>query len=114
MDLASKILSRWCAHWERCKRRTTTPPWALGLRMRAAHEADIEQAVIERRIVRTWPLRGTLHWVAAEDVHWMLALLAPRILQRSAARLLRDFAIDRALIKRAGRILRAALGGGHA
>jgi hypothetical protein len=88
--------------------------WAVGLRTRTAHEADVERAITERRIVRTWPLRGTLHLVAAEDARWLLALLSPRTLQRSAARLLRDFAIDRPLIKRAGKILRAALGGGHA
>jgi hypothetical protein len=88
--------------------------WAVGLRMRTANEAGVERAVNERRIVRTWPMRGTLHLVAADDVRWMLALLAPRTLQRSAARLLREYSIDRALIKRAGRILHAALGGGHA
>jgi len=88
--------------------------WAVGLRMRNATESGIEQAINERRIVRTWPMRGTLHLVAAEDVRWMLALLAPRTLQRNAARLLREFAIDRALIKRAGRILSAALAGGPA
>jgi hypothetical protein len=59
-------------------------------------------------------MRGTLHLVAAQDVRWMLALLAPRILQRNAARLLREFAIDRALIKKAGRIVNAALASEHA
>lgn len=88
--------------------------WAVGLRTRNATEAVIERAIDERRIVRTWPMRGTLHLVAAEDVRWMLALLAPRTLQRNAARLLREFAIDRALVKRAVRILNAALGGGQA
>jgi hypothetical protein len=87
--------------------------WAVGLRMRKANEAAIEQAINEARIVRTWPMRGTLHLVASEDVRWMLALLAPRMLKRSAARLLREFAIDPALIKRAGRIVSAALGGGQ-
>ena len=88
--------------------------WAVGLRLRRAQEADIERAITARSIVRTWPMRGTLHFVAAEDVRWMLALLAPRTIQRSAARLLREFAIDRALIKRAGKTLKAALGGGRA
>ena len=50
--------------------------WAVGLRMREATVAAVERAVAERRIVRTWPMRGTLHIVAAEDVRWLLALLA--------------------------------------
>lgn len=88
--------------------------WAIGLRLRGARESDVEQAIIERRIVRTWPMRGTLHFVAAEDVRWLIELLAPRTLQRNAARLLRDFAIDRAVIKRASKIVRATLNGGRA
>jgi len=54
--------------------------WYIGLRLRAATEAEVEQAIAERKIVRTWPMRGTLHFVAAADVHWMLDLLTPRIL----------------------------------
>ncbi len=88
--------------------------WAIGLRLRDARESDVEQAIIDRRIVRTWPMRGTLHFVAAEDVRWLLELLAPRILERNTARLLRDFAIDRSVIKRARKIVSKALSGGHA
>src|SRR4051812_10784167 len=32
----------------------------------------------DRSIVRTWAMRGTLHFVAAEDVRWLDALLSPR------------------------------------
>src|SRR5689334_3710438 len=88
--------------------------WAIGLRLRGVCEAEVEQAIVERRIVRTWPMRGTLHFVAAEDVRWLTELLAPRILLRNAARLLRDFAIDRPVIKRASKIVQAALRGGSA
>jgi hypothetical protein len=88
--------------------------WAVGLRLRNGCEADVERAINERRIVRTWPMRGTLHLVAAEDVHWLLNLLAPRVLQRQAARVLREFAIDRALLKRAAKIVEQALRGGQA
>ena len=38
--------------------------WAVGLRMRDATETAIEQAIANRAIVRTWPMRGTLHFVA--------------------------------------------------
>jgi hypothetical protein len=60
--------------------------WAVGLRTPGATEADIEQAIAERQFVRTWPARGTLHFVAAQDVRWMLALLAPRAVQGASSR----------------------------
>ncbi|MBX3013681.1 MAG: winged helix DNA-binding domain-containing protein [Caldilineaceae bacterium] len=41
--------------------------WAIGLRMTAATEATVAQALAERTIVQTWPMRGTLHFVAAAD-----------------------------------------------
>lgn len=88
--------------------------WAIGLRLHGVCEATVEQAIAERRILRTWPMRGTLHFVATEDVRWLIELLAPRTLQRNAARLLRDFAIDRPVIKRASKIVQAALSGGNA
>jgi hypothetical protein len=88
--------------------------WAIGLRLRRVREATIEEAIIERRIVRTWPMRGTLHFVAAEDVRWLIGLLAPRTLRRNAARLRRDFGIDHPLISRASKVVKVALSGGCA
>src|SRR6185312_8980444 len=51
--------------------------WALGLRMRSTVEADIEQAMADGAIVRTHPMRGTWHFVAAADIRWLLTLMAP-------------------------------------
>lgn len=61
--------------------------WAIGLRLPAATEAIIEQAIADKTIVRTWPMRGTLHFVASADIRWILELLAPntRTLIRNAA-----------------------------
>ncbi len=52
--------------------------WAVGLRMRNAVEADIEQAMADGVIVRTHPMRGTWHFVTAADIRWLLTLMAPR------------------------------------
>src|SRR5215213_9960750 len=60
--------------------------WAVGLRMTAATPTAVEQAIADRQIVRTWPMRGTLHFVAGNDVRWMLKLLTPRILANMAGR----------------------------
>src|SRR5688572_11015524 len=60
--------------------------WAVGLRTQNATLEDIERAINDRKIVRTWPMRGTLHFVAPEDVRWMLKLLTPRIIANSQRR----------------------------
>lgn len=60
--------------------------WAIGLRMAAATEQTVIQALVDRTIIRTWPQRGTLHFVAAADVRWLLALLTPRMIAQSAGR----------------------------
>ena len=58
--------------------------WALGLRTERATEATIERAIIDRQIVRSWPFRGTTHFVRPEDIRWMLELSAPRALKITA------------------------------
>lgn len=40
----------------------------------------------ERSIVRTWAMRGTLHWIATEDVRWLLALLGPSSIAKNRRR----------------------------
>lgn len=85
--------------------------WAIGVRMRSATEASIEQAIEERTIVRCWPMRGTLHFVAAEDVRWMLALLAPRALARHRKRLEGDFGLDAKALRRCRDVAERALAG---
>ena len=49
--------------------------WSLGVRSGLTLE-QVEQAVVDREVVRTWPMRGTIHWVPAEDARWMCELLA--------------------------------------
>lgn len=86
--------------------------WALGLRRRGAVEADIEAAIGSGAIVRSWPLRGTLHFVAAGDLRWMLALLAPRMIARSAGRH-RQLGLDDAAFARCRRVFDRVLRDGR-
>lgn len=59
--------------------------WAIGLRMRAGTgAAAVRRALDDGRILRTHVLRPTWHFVAAEDIRWMLELTGPRILARMA------------------------------
>jgi hypothetical protein len=62
--------------------------WAIGMRIPAnkATKAAVEKAIEEGVIVRSWPMRGTLHFVAAEDIRWMLRLLTPKIIKSSVGR----------------------------
>jgi hypothetical protein len=87
--------------------------WAVGLRMRNAVEADIERALANRTIIRTWPMRGTLHFVAAADARWMLELMTPRIVANNAQRMLRDFDLDENAFARGKDLLARELQGGR-
>ena len=60
--------------------------WSVGLRQPGATETDVEAALDSGELVRSWPLRGTLHLVAGEDLGWLLALTAPRMVTSAAAR----------------------------
>lgn len=67
--------------------------WAIGLRCRDATDTLIEQAIVNKTIVRTWLMRGTLQFVAASDLRWMLALLGPRLIANTTRRY-RQLALD--------------------
>lgn len=85
--------------------------WAVGLRTKTATQAGIEQAIRDKKIVRTWPMRGTLHFVAPKDVRWLLALLTPRIIAQAAPRH-QQLELDNAVFARAEQLFSAALQGG--
>lgn len=85
--------------------------WAVGLRTAGATEQTVEQAIAAKTIVRTWPMRGTIHFVAAADVRWMLELLAPRVVQRTARRRA-DFGLDATVIGASAEVISGALEGG--
>src|SRR5436190_12459377 len=85
--------------------------WAVGLRTPGATEQTIEQALAEKTIVRTWPMRGTIHFVAAADVRWMLELLAPRVVQRTRSRRA-ELGLDEDVIAASAKVIAGALEGG--
>lgn len=41
--------------------------WGIGLRTQFAKISDVEQALTDRKIVLTWPMRGTIFFVPSED-----------------------------------------------
>jgi hypothetical protein len=52
---------------------------AIGLRVPGAGLTDVRAALEDGSVVRSWPMRGTLHLVAPEDLRWMLDLTAERL-----------------------------------
>ena len=50
--------------------------WAVALRLRTPAAAPVEEALREGRILRMHIMRPTWHFIAAEDVRWMLHLSA--------------------------------------
>lgn len=56
--------------------------WALGLRTKNAKITDVERALTDGKIIRTWLMRGTVHIILAEDISWMRNLFSERILAR--------------------------------
>jgi hypothetical protein len=59
---------------------------SVALRTLGGTRAAVEGALDAGEVVRSWPMRGTLHLVAAADLRWMLELLSPRVLAGAAAR----------------------------
>ncbi len=85
--------------------------WSIGLRLPGSTDAEVEQAMEDRAIIRTWAMRGTLHFVAAADVRWMLGLLAPRIIANNARRYM-QLGLDEPTLARSNEVLVDALQGG--
>lgn len=85
--------------------------WAIGLRLPGSTLDDVQRAFAEHSVIRTWPLRGTLHFVAADDVRWMMSLLAPRVISSSSARQAAR-GLDAATFSKVEKLLVRALEGG--
>ena len=85
--------------------------WALGLRVPGSTEGEIEKAIEDGGLLRTWPMRGTIHYVPAEDAKWMLDLMTPRIVAGSAKRY-RDLGLDEIAFESARKEIQAILEGG--
>jgi hypothetical protein len=64
------------------------PAVALSIRARTsgAGIGDVDRERDNGSIVRTWLMRRTLHLVAADDLDWLLAVLAPTLLARAGRR----------------------------
>ncbi len=82
--------------------------WALGLRLRNTHDADLDRAFNAGEILRTHVLRPTWHFVTPIDLRWLLALTAPRVHAANAG-MYRRLELDSVTLKHSHRTLVKAL-----
>jgi hypothetical protein len=79
--------------------------------MQSATNAAIEEAFNRGTILRTHLLRPTWHFVAHDDIRWLLELTAPRVNLKCGPNY-RKLELDEATIKRSRKVLESALRNG--
>ncbi|MGA8115348.1 MAG: winged helix DNA-binding domain-containing protein [Actinocatenispora sp.] len=85
--------------------------WSFGARLPGSTVDDVTAALERREALRTWPMRGTIHFVPSRDAHWMLDLMGPRALAGAAKRRA-NLGLSEQVADRAVEVLGAALAGG--
>jgi hypothetical protein len=53
-------------------------PWAINLRVKTPSIGAINEAFESAELVRSWPMRGTIHVTSAKDHHWLRQVLRHR------------------------------------
>ncbi len=82
--------------------------WAVAQRTPSMTDAAVEQAFAEGAILRTHVMRPTWHFVAPEDIRWLLALTAPRV-DAASAYYYRRLELDQAIFRHSQRVIEKAL-----
>lgn len=85
--------------------------WAIALRLKKATDQSIDRVVDEGRIVRIHLLRPTWHFVAVEDVRWMMQLAAPHMI-RLAGSMNRQLKLDENVFRKTNDIIGKLLSDG--
>ena len=85
--------------------------WSFGVRLPGQTETTIDDAIAEGQVLRTWPMRGTIHFVPPRDARWMLETTGIRMLSGVRARW--DYlGLDKETVDRSAAVLDDALKGG--
>jgi hypothetical protein len=85
---------------------------SVALRTASRDRKAVHVALDSGAVVRSWTMRGTLHFVAAEDLSWMAGLTSERLIAR-AAKLRADLGIDVPTIERAREVAIENLSGNN-
>ena len=84
--------------------------WALGQRLKNSTDAAIEKDFNEGKLLRIHVLRPTWHFLAPEDIRWILMLSAPRVHVGNAF-MYRQLELDRTIIRQSYAVLEKTLQG---
>ncbi len=84
--------------------------WSFGLRIVNLTDADIEEDFTSGKILRTHVLRPTWHFVAAEDIRWMLQLTKARV-HAANAYMYRQVELEKKLFTKCANIIVKSLEG---
>ena len=84
---------------------------SVALRTTERRRAGVEAALDAGEVVRSWPMRGTLHLTVAEDLPWLLSLLNVRLLAGRSARWA-QLGLTEQIADRARELVVAAMTGG--
>jgi len=87
--------------------------WAVGQRVPGSRAADVRAALDRGEIVRSWPMRGTLHLLAPEDLKWILYITSGRLI-KGLARRHRELGISAADVDAAAEAALGRVAGGFA
>jgi hypothetical protein len=85
---------------------------SVALRSGPCTRTDVVAPLDAGEVVRSWPMRGTLHLVAAEDLSWMLRLMASRVVHATTRRRT-ELGLDAAQLGTARDLAVGALSGGR-
>ncbi|MEW6555054.1 MAG: winged helix DNA-binding domain-containing protein [Actinomycetota bacterium] len=89
--------------------RTSAMFLALRARLEGVQKRAIEEAInLDRSLVRTWAMRGTIHLLAADDVEWLVSTLAPTLIAKGSRRMA-ELGLDESLAESGVDKIRAAL-----
>lgn len=86
--------------------------WVVGARVPGSTEPVVDAAIDDGSLLRSWPMRGTLHFVAPKLLRPILRLTAARLLQR-ATKTHRDEGLDDDVHARARAVAVGVLEGGR-
>lgn len=85
--------------------------WAVGRRMDGATRDQVQMSFDRGDFVRTHVLRPTWHYLDRGDLHWLLALTAPRIMRLMASSY-RAMGLTEARLEKSTAVIVEALGDG--
>lgn len=86
--------------------------WSVGARLPGVTDAGVEAAIEEKKIVRTWVMRGTLHYLAPPDVKWIRELVAPRLIAGFASTY-KKLELTENILAKSGKVMAATLKGSN-